>query len=215
MGNKEMHTKNKRKKMTTMNEMVQSFPGTGEKIYTPSTDLIDLQGKPIKNIREDEEVMKIIEYNKSVENIESEYSEESMVFLTGQILVRLYRRLPVENGLYAGYTVPVVGDKQLKHETRKDPFHFAHIGRVINYDRTYEKRDPWRLTVGDVVQVNPVESMTIIEKLIDIPYLRRQFKRYDETRTYVNLGYIVVTSQEIQCKLPKFNINEYHEEFFK
>lgn len=209
--------KDKPRKKTTMNEMVRGLPGAGETIITPHTDIITMSGETlVSSVRDDKRVKDIMEYNKSVEVIEKEYSDEELQLLTGQIIVRLFRKLPVKGNIFMGYHTGLIGSKQLKVEDIKDPWHFANIGVIVNYDKTYERRDPWLLNVGDIVQINRLDAVTVIEKQKeDKPYLRRQFKRYDETRNTKELGYVNLTSQDIICKLVKFNIDEYHEEFFK
>lgn len=218
MGKKGTVLKSKPKKRVTMNEMVMDMPNEAHStIIMPNEALIDANTgmRLIADIREDERVISIMDYNRSILNLEEEYIQDSLVFTTGQVLIRLFRRLPVERGLYAGYTTPIIGSKQLKYEEATDPYHFSNVGVIVNFDQSYRKRDPWLLEPGDVVQVNPIETVTIIEKQVNQPHLRRQFGIYKERRKYQDLGYILVTSSEVIAKLPKFDLEEYHEEFFK
>lgn len=193
---------------------------TSNGIVKPDNTLVDISGNELipKDPLEHPEVKKVLEYNESILSIEEEYSKSEIDLTDGGILIRLFKRVPIRNGLYMGFNVPIQGAKQMQYAEAKDPFAFDHVGIIVNFDSTYERRNEqtpgsWRYNIGDIVQINPIESMTIIENMGGTyrpAHLRSMFFRYDEERNYNELGYIKIDSRSINCRLPKFNFKNYN-----
>ena len=177
----------------------------------------------IDELKETPNIKRILEYNAAVGKIDKGYSDKALRLMDGTILVRLFKRIPVRNGVEIALTVPKMGKQQLKAESVRDPYHFDNIGVVVNLDPTYEVRNitqpgSWDLKEGDIVQIKEMEAVTIMEyksgELIRPPHLKSQYFKYDETGAYIDLGYVAISSREIKAKLIDFNIQDYQEKFF-
>jgi hypothetical protein len=225
----------KTKMNKTMNDIVKNELGGKSGISVPTTPvmdvpltkLLDFNGREISkdpvDLKSIPAVKSVLDYNKSVLEIEKEYSSDTIEILDGTILVRLFKKIPIRNGLHIGFNSLVLGAKQLKMSSVEDPLHFNNIGVIVNMDASYEARNEqypgsWKLKVGDIVQVKEVEALTFIEQQggsLAPPYLKNMFFKYDDKRRINESGYIGITSREIKCKLPNFDLEDYQEREFK
>jgi len=214
----------------TMNDIISTLPDPVNEfanqtesgiILNNNDSILNINNEKVYSIKESPEIKSEIEYNRNVLNLEKEYSPEEIDIIDGGILIRLIKKISCKNNFEIVQSVPVIGGKQLKPEMARDPYKFNNIGIIVNYDKTYDKRNEiapgnWRLNIGDIVQISPFESMTIIRKLENVtPYLENSFFKYNEARHFHELGYIKLKSQNIICKLPKFDMEEYIESHFK
>jgi hypothetical protein len=207
----------------TMNELIPKQKDS--KLYKSDSEtgllrpiqpkLVDANGN--LNIQDDPTVKGSIDFNNQVEIIEHDYSKKAIEFTNGSILVRLFKKVPAYKGFLNTFTVPLM-KQQGKTEIVPDPMHFSSIGVIVNYDPTYENRSvvsgtPCRFAVGDIVQVDIREAMTLIQEnggQRTMPMLKSMYLRYDETRRFEDLGYITITSNSITNKLLKFDLNKFN-----
>lgn len=210
---------------TTMNDLVTKQQDKQSKVYMsdPKTGLlrpeqpklVDASGN--FNIQDDLAVKAAIDFNNKVQNIEPQYSKNSIEFTNGSILIRLFKKVPAYKGYINTFSVPLI-KQQGKTEIVPDPMHFSSIGVIVNYDPTYENRaivsgTPCRFAEGDIVQVDIRESMTLIQESggeRTMPMLKSMYLRYDETRRFKDLGYITITTGSITNKLLDFDLNKFN-----
>lgn len=222
-----MGSKDRTGKRKTMNDIIagdmkgkpveKTMTTTETGLIAPGMDLVGADGKPIlSDPREDEYIKKVLAYNESLDDIEKNYSIEEFTPDNGMILVRLYKRIPVRNNLLVGFQVRVTGAKQMKEEYVLDPYHFDIIGKVVNYDPEYKKKDfNFKYEVGDVVQVTKDSVQTVIEKHNPTPYVKGAFFTYNEERGLNETGYVQIRLNNIKGKVNNFDLESYTETAFK
>lgn len=151
-------------------------------------------------------IQKWIEYNKSVINLDTRYSE-GIELINGDILVRLFKKPTVDKYGFHKQSLVHFALRNGAAASVPDKFGFNFIGVITNTDKLLEGKYP----KGTVIQISPEVSNTVVfgEKH-ELQALKYGFYRNgDEDVDFGSLGYVLIKQGHLLSIIKDFDIEEY------